>query len=436
MRLVVEEDGERRAFRLGKGVLVLGSGEEARLRLAAPGVAARHARLEVRGAEVELVLEPGAAPAAIDGVPMAAERARLAPGRRVQLGGALLWLEADATDAAASPARAAPAVARAAGASARPLAVRRAREPAQRGLPAWALVSLALLALATLLIGGWAVFSHGLDDAPAATTLLEVAQAKFDQGRLDEALARLDLLERGEADAATRAGAAALRASIEGVRERGRLAVEGEEALRLLRWLEEYEKEELAGAPDPARVRLFLKRARQFRERWPAHPSLEWVERMVSRFEGQVDLDQPPDWPAVRWEARSFTRGLPRDYRSAFALVDDFLARVPAGQDHDEAVRTRRLLVVERGEHHADRMQTARGVFAKGEAGRAVWWLVHQVIWSGDPALADEAARVLIKMPDAFRHLDGYREAEPEKFAQLMENETVSKFYRAAQIGG
>ena len=50
VRLIVEEQGARRAFRLGNGVLLIGSGPEARLVLRSAGVAEAHGWLGVCGA--------------------------------------------------------------------------------------------------------------------------------------------------------------------------------------------------------------------------------------------------------------------------------------------------------------------------------------------------------------------------------------------------
>ena len=148
VRLVLEENGERRAFRLGEGTLSIGSGPDARLRLASAGVAARHAELEARGGQVFLRALPGVVPPTVGGRPVAGE-VLIALGDSVAIGGARIWLEEEARAAAAS-APAVPGARGAAGARPRSPAPRSRRPPgrdssrARTGLPGWA-VSLLVL---------------------------------------------------------------------------------------------------------------------------------------------------------------------------------------------------------------------------------------------------------------------------------------------------
>ena len=53
-KLILEENGKRRAFNLGDGVLSVGAGEEAKLRLAVSDVADVHVDLELRGTTLTL----------------------------------------------------------------------------------------------------------------------------------------------------------------------------------------------------------------------------------------------------------------------------------------------------------------------------------------------------------------------------------------------
>ena len=437
LRLFVQEGDKRRAFKLGEGVLTIGSGPGARLQLASPDVAAFHARLDTRGGRVRLVLEPGVAAPRVDGIAMAREALELTPGRRVQIGAATLWVQGEVP--APPPATARPTAPPSPGEPAvpavRPPTVVRRSRPSKKGLPAWAISGIFVLVVGAIGLFVWRAFLFSAEQAaPEAATRIQVAQALFDQGRMDEALGRLDLAEKEELTAAERAQVEALRTKIADLRAEAEAARKHADGARLFSWLEKYEKESLAGAPDVPRVRLFLKRARQFREEYPGHPSLDWLDRQESRFAGIVDLDDPADWPSVKWEVRSFVRGMPRNYRGAFACLDGFLARTPEGPEHDQAARYKVLLAEERDEHHEDRIAYARELYGQNEVRRAVWWLVHQVIWSDAPELADEAAGVLIKFPDAYDHLRGYEESEPEKFELLMENEIVFKFFHAREI--
>ena len=112
-RLIVEEGGQRRAFKVGDGVLSLGSGGEARLRLRSTDVAEVHAEISIEGGVATLRPRPGVVPPTLGGEPVSGP-ARLDPGVEVRVGSARLWLEADdgSTPAPASAGAAAAASAR------------------------------------------------------------------------------------------------------------------------------------------------------------------------------------------------------------------------------------------------------------------------------------------------------------------------------------
>ena len=450
MRLFVEHRGKRRAFRLSSGVLSIGSGPEAKLRLDDPGVAALHAKLSVRGeapgqdARATFTCEPGVEPPRVDGVPQQAGTFAMVPGRTLQLGQAFLWIEGEAAaadrgeDAAedvggegVAGSRSVTPTRRSASARAR----RRQGASSSSGMPGWLVAMGAVLGVAAALLFVWRAFLFSADQAePEAATRLGTVRAMLDQGRIDAALERLDGLDSETFTPQERALYDELRTSAEDIRAQAERAIQSREGSQLLAWLQQYEAEELAGAPSLAKVRLFLKRAARFRAEHPDHPALDWLDRQELRFEGVVDLDAPADWESVKWEARSLTRSMPRNYVAAFALLEEFQERVEEGSlDHDEVTRYLRLLEVDRDEHHENRMEFAQECFENGDDGRAVWWLVHQVIWSGNPDLADQAARVLIKMPRAEEHLRGYRDEQPDRYAALMENAIVGRFVRVAE---
>lgn len=61
-KLIVEEAGAQRAFRLGDGVVTIGSGEGARLKLSSADVAEVHAEIELTGGTIRLRPKPGVTP--------------------------------------------------------------------------------------------------------------------------------------------------------------------------------------------------------------------------------------------------------------------------------------------------------------------------------------------------------------------------------------
>ena len=83
-RFIVEEGGKRRAFKASEGVITIGSGEKAMLKLASPGVAEVHAELEMKDGVVRLRLKPGVVPPQVGGKPAESEQL-LAPGTVLKL---------------------------------------------------------------------------------------------------------------------------------------------------------------------------------------------------------------------------------------------------------------------------------------------------------------------------------------------------------------
>jgi len=69
-RLIVEEGGARRGFKVGDGVLTVGAGAEAGLRLQSADVADVHAELGVEDGRVTLRPCPGVVPPTVGGVPV------------------------------------------------------------------------------------------------------------------------------------------------------------------------------------------------------------------------------------------------------------------------------------------------------------------------------------------------------------------------------
>ena len=51
---------------------------------------------------------------------------------------------------------------------------------------------------------------------------------------------------------------------------------------------------EASGPIEKTDRRMFVKRLNEFDARWPDHPEAAWVRRQRGRFEGMVDLSEPP----------------------------------------------------------------------------------------------------------------------------------------------
>jgi len=457
VRLYVQEAGKRRAFRMSEGVLTIGSSEEANLTLASKDVAAIHFELHRRGGRAKLVPRPGVQPPTVGGVPALGEVALL-PRQVVVVGETKLWLEDE------MPSR--PAPGRGPGPGTPPAAVKestatyprtssgtspgtssgrtpagagRSRVSARRrgserkhGLPSGAIFAFVVLVLA-LLFPFASRFLELTQEQSEESIQARLAAARRDveEGSFGAAEKRLAALEVGREPSVEEARVIEeLRREIARAKEDAAVAQHNLAGYRYKNVLVEYEEKYLQGAPDPPKARHFLELAREFREQWPEHPELAWVERQVSRFEGGVDLRTPPTRADVEWIVLYTTGGEPRDYWYAARAVEGLRDRT-SGEEREWAEERLAEMEEERLAHHRDRMEEAERLFQEGDEGRAVWWLVHQVIGSGDQATADEAARVLVRMPSARSQLRGYERNHPNKFATLLENDVVRSFWES-----
>ena len=468
VRLIVEEGGERRAFRLGAGVLTVGSGREARLRLSSTDVAELHAEIEVKGETAVIRPRPGVMPPLVGGAPAKGEMP-LAVGQVVTLGGARIWLEDEA--GATAPSATAPAApsatppspstpppppvsaSRSGGAGSggasedrRQAAMRSARQTGRRavvertaprvkkGLPPVAVVFIVLGVVAVILL----VLRYGLSSMEKTTlsvdNVLAGAREDVEEGRWSQAHTDLGLLDGMDLSDEQRAEREAILAIIdqtEVVADRHDVHDVGTQWMNT--FLEKYEVKFLQGNPAPERIRLFLERCRGFRKRWPDHPQMEWVDRQESRFEGAVNLSAPMDLAFVKWKMRFFVDARPRYYDDAFELLDEFEG-IASPDERTELATMRADMITNRQAYADDQLQWAKYEFEKkNNPNKAVWWLVNSVLHLGEPILEDEAARYLIRMPNLAGHLRGYEDKYPEMFEDLMKNAIVRE--KAEEIG-
>ena len=463
VRLIVEEGGQRRAFRLGSGVLTVGTGREARLRLSSEDVAELHAEIEVTDEAVVIRSRPGVMPPLVGGAPAKGE-VPLTVGQVVTLGGARIWLE-DEAGASVSPApppvppasaptpaspASAPRRARAGAGGARETrrqaAMHTARQTGKRtvverstprvkkGLPPVVIVLLVLGVVAVILL----VLRYGLSSMEKTTldadNVLAGAREDVEEGRWSQAYADLGMLKGMDLTDEQRAERDAILAVIDSVEETSDQHMVDDVGTQWMNtFLEKYETKFLQGNPAPERIRLFLERCKEFRRRWPDHPQMEWVTRQESRFEGAVNLSDPMDIAFVKWKLRFFVDTRPRYYDDAFELLDEF-EPLASPDERTDLATMRADMITNRKAYADDQLQWAKYEFEKkNNPNKAVWWLVNSVLHLGDATLEDDAARYLIRMPDLAGHLRGYEVKYPEMFDGLMKNEIVRK--KAKEIG-
>jgi hypothetical protein len=263
---------------------------------------------------------------------------------------------------------------------------------------------------------------------------LRNARVEAEQSQWERAEKKLALIDYDNLDSEQRAEYDAIKVLIEQKEEVSDEYIVDEVGQRWFNtYLGNYEKNYLQGDPEPERVRLFLERCNEFRERWPGHPQLEWIKRQETRFAGMVRLSDPPTFAYVKLKVKVLTDTSPRHYDEAFAQLEGY-EPLASEEERVEIAALRAQMISERKTYAVDRLHQAKYELERKESpSKAVWWLVNSVLYLGDQALEDEAAGYLIKMPHLDEHLLGYKSKYPDMFEGLMETDIVRR--KARELG-
>ena len=442
-RLMVEEGGSRRSFKVGDGVLTIGSAEGAALRLKSSNVAELHAELDVRGDRVYLRARPGVVPPQIAGQDISGEY-ELDPGARIEIGAASILVEftgpgrssAAAGGGAAAKAKAPTGVKRGAGKGANSKnrhrnAARRAagrrRDNKASKVSLGIFVGVAVVIFVFVKFIAPAMFK---DTGPSFDPLVRYNRASnaLDAGRLEEALGELDSLAAdSEVSPRMAEQMATLRTAIEteiGLRDLAQHNFRGDDVVKELR---SYERTHLAGRPERPAVRIYLMRLGAFIEEWPKHSETSWARRMESRYAAQVSLDDRTTYEDIEFEVKLLITGNPRRYGEALTVINGFIPRTMAG-DGALASELREEVIAERKVWFEDKLQRAKAAYDEDERGQSVAWLVLIIEHSGEPRMAAEAAEFLVRFTDLGDRLRGYRTSHPETFEVLVGHPSIRDY--------
>jgi len=443
-RLILEEGGERRAFRFDHGKLTIGSGEGCTLTLKSPDVAEIHCDLEFGGEQVTLRARAGVQAPLVNGSSAPGETV-LGASAVIEIGSAKLHLDLDESTAPAAAPSAAPA-ARPKGpavaqkskaeklASAKPAPrsgaprVQRAQRTVSQGMPTWAfgLIGLALAGVGLLIYNNMNLES-GTGADP--TDRVRVASELFNDANYGGATNALDGLTEDRVSAM----GPELRAKYDELRRR--LAEKGKEGEVLMahdkgtKWkstqLDRFRTDRLHGAKPPReRLRVYLKRVRVFKERWPTHPEMDEVLRYEARFKEICDLSSPATFTDIAYEVKTMTWAFPRDYKGSFALIEKHLIANPGDAAHcNELMATMRT---EQEEFFIDRKLQVKYEWEKNQKGQAVEILIQLIITLEDEGMVQEAADELVALPGIDNWFKGYKEDRPEHYSTLTKHPTVS----------
>jgi hypothetical protein len=459
-RLILEENGKKRAFNLRDGKLSIGSGDSCTLTLESADIAEVHAELELRGDVATLIPRPGVMPPMVNGRPISAAT-ELGGSASFQIGSANFSLQGEGQPVAAAPAAAPrahvaakPAATRKPAAAVRkPAAAPRAsgggeggprvqhrRRTVQKGIPSWMVVAIiGVIALVGYFVGKMWLEDRAPEYDPRSRYL--AALDANEKGALAKALEELDHVDLQLADPELKRKVGELRKVVE---ERSADAEVAAWNVQGTKWMETqlkgYEQKYLKGNDvTRAKARLFIKRCDEFRETYPKHPQLGWVERFRSRWLDTAQLNQPDDLDDVTWEVKMLTSGKPRDYVTVFKLLNGLSSRAD-GAERDAVQAMIDTQNAEREEYFTDRMQQARWHWERKEYGQAVEWLIQVVTKIGDTGMRDQATDALLKMtnqegvPLTNIFLGGYKQSRPWQFEQLCEDPRIKAAAREAGL--
>lgn len=455
-RLILDENGAKRRFKLNPGKLTIGSGAAATLKLTSPDVAELHAELVFEAGVARLRPRPGVVPPTVGGKAVGAEVV-LAAGQTVRIGGASIAVEYDEGEgpkgaakpgalatpkAGAGPLRgAAPATkgsAPAKRADAGPARVQRTKRETKPGVPGWVTLVLCLVGAAFALY-----FGKGFLASSTASTFSPVgAEQRFRDFMKDADTKGAELVlvefENAELTPEWKAKLAEMKAEV------GRLAqtaskgaVDMEATKYWQNQLSNFADRFLAGAASRPEARVFVKRLKWFRDTYPNHEQREWVDRMLSRYESIAQLATPSTFKDLEFEVKMLTQAKPRKYPEAFAEIETFLAQA-TGPERDSGLSLKAKLEAEQQEFFDGELEGAAIYYDKArypdkfDAMKSFEILAQLVMCMNDPALADDAARRLVKMPES-TVLGGYKRDRPMDFERMTQNAIVRE--RAKELG-
>lgn len=441
VRLILEEAGKKRAFNLNDGTITIGSGDACSLTLESTDVADQHAELVIEDGAVTIKPRAGVMPPTVQGRPIATAK-RIPPGTPIKIGSARLTIEDP--NAAANAGRAPGKTRRGKRVVGTPQTdshgegrVQRTRPVAtiERGLPSWLIVLFIVIGLGG---GGFALLKYIGDEASEATdsvadTLL-FAESNWRAGNRKAAQRKFDMIDPGQITPDLKARYEAIKKNLETADAKDEQNLSNKAGTAFLNsQLKNFEKNRLKGNPAKKKIRVFLLRCREFREKFPNHPDIEWVERQESRFRGRIDITRPATFEEIAYEIDTLTWAWPQRYGVAFEKLQPYLD----GEDAEAARELEVSLTNDRQEKFIDRMQQAKFEWTneeKGNKGRAAEILRAIIVNYGDEAMVEQAASEMIRLPGLKPLMEAWKRDKPMLFDEMMENAALRGYCKREGI--
>ena len=449
-RLILEEGGNTRRFKLSTGKLTFGSSDKATLTLTSDDVAAMHGQIEMGEDGAVLRIAKGVTAPKVGGRPVEGRHV-MREGQAIAIGGAKLSVEYDEGEGPSAPAPAATVTRPAAGSRDRPGSVRsnarsgrgrsveRQRPTAKRsGMPGWL---LALLVLAGIGGVGYAIIGNTAKNMAGDVFNFDVRYAQYERIKdEDPAAARLDLRRIRDNELTPEQKALVAKELLlldDRLANLDDTARNSDASGYLKMRIFDY-AESRPVTKDRSYARLFYKRATKFVEDYPTHPDLAKVNRLLRRVEPVAVLDEPAIFRDLEIETKGLVGQKPMDFPAAFAEINKFIAET---NDPDEASQAETLLAETKqaeSDLYEAQLDLAAIVYDKRKypdkfnPGQAVADMVVIITSCENMTFKEDAARRITGITEVGpTFLRGYKRSQPDNWIKMMEVPVLQEFAKA-----
>ncbi|MEM1448041.1 MAG: FHA domain-containing protein [Planctomycetota bacterium] len=439
-RLILEEGGQTRRFKLSKGKLTFGSGESATLRLASEDVAELHGQIEMGPDGAVLRTAKGVMPATVNGRP-ANGALTMKSGQVVLVGSARLSIEYDEGEGPAPP----PGLAAAAAASTRSgdgARVNYRRRPTKESaIPTWLLVAVILIAAGG---GGLWLFRDTSTKMAGEEFDFQTRYSRYQREKGEDKLGARQILNQIAGEELTAQQRALVDAELATY---AKDLVQVDDALRndrASKWLNirlrsYYDKWPVAS--ERAHARLFMKRAKWFVSEYPTHPELAYLRRLMERVEPVSKPGMPMELEDLRVEVWGSTAAEPKDFALAMESIDKFIAETSdAGAESGAEALRKETLDAER-EFYDEKLGDAAVVYDKVKypdkyrPSDAIEDMVRVVVGCATDSLRNDAADRLLGITEFTPAiLESYKRSQPSRFEKLVEVPAIRDFAQSAGL--
>ncbi|MEM9380297.1 MAG: FHA domain-containing protein [Planctomycetota bacterium] len=439
-RLILEEGGQTRRFKLSKGKLTFGSGEGATLRLESDDVAQLHGQIEMGPDGAVLRTAKGVLPATVNGRP-ANGALTMKSGQVVLVGSARLSVEYDEGEGPAPPPGLAAAAATSRGSRDGGRVQYRRKPTKESSIPTWLLVAVIVVAAGG---GGLWLFRDTSTKMAGEEFDFQTRYARYQRERGDDKLGALQILRQIAGEELTAQQRAVVDKELATYSKEMAVVDDTLRNTQGTKWLEVrlrsyYDKWPVAS--ERAHARLFMKRAKWFVAEYPTHPELDYLRRIMERVEPVAKLGTPMELEDLRVDVWGSTAAEPKDFVEAMDAIDGFIAGTSdaGAQSGAEALR-KETLDAER-EFYDEKLGDAAVVYDKVKypdkyrPRDAIEDMVRVIVCCATESLRSDAADRLLGISEFTpAMMESYKKSQPSRFERLVEVPALREFAESAGL--